>query len=134
MTDVGSLKQFLGLEIVQSEAGIKVSQQKYVAHLLLKFKMVECKAFKCPLLSGIKLGEFGESPLVDNSLSRQLVASFLYLTHSRPDLAYDVGFVARYMQEHHEIHCKATKRILHYVQGAKRFGVQYVVGSPIELV
>ena len=82
MTDLGLLKQFLGLEIEQSEAGIKISQQKYVADRLLKFKMVECKAAKCPFLLGIKLGEFGESPLVDSSLYRPLVGSLLYIIHS----------------------------------------------------
>ena len=86
MTDLGLLKQFIGLEIEQYEQGIKVSKKNYVVDLLLKFKIVEFKAAKCPLLSGIKLGEVGESPLVDNSLYKQLVGSLLYLTHYRPDL------------------------------------------------
>ena len=128
------LKQFLGLEIEQSNQGIKVSQQKYAANLLLKFKMDEFKASKFSFLSGIKLGEFGESPLVDNSLYRQLIGSLLYIRHSRPDLEYGVGVVAIYMHQNHEIHWKETKRILHYVQGNRHFGVHYVAGSPLELV
>ena len=98
MTGLGLLKQFLGLEIKKYERGIKVIQRKYASYLLLKFNMAECKETKCPFLSGIKLGEFGESPLVDNSLYRQLVGSLLYLTKSQPDLEYVVGVVARYMQ------------------------------------
>ena len=82
MTDLGLLKRFLGLEIEQSDAGIKVSQPKYAAYLLLKFKMDECKAAKFPFLSRIKLGDFGASPLVDNSLYIQVVGSLLYLIHS----------------------------------------------------
>ena len=39
MTDLGLLKQFLGLEIEQSEKGIKVSQQKYDSYLFFKFNM-----------------------------------------------------------------------------------------------
>ena len=50
MTDLGLLKQFLGLEIEQSDAGIKESQSKYDIYLLLKFKMDECKESKCPFL------------------------------------------------------------------------------------
>ena len=134
MTDLGLLRQFLVLGIELSEAGIKVSQPNYVLDLLLKFKMVECKAPKCPFLSGIKLGEFGASPSVDKSLYIQLVGSLMYLTHSRPDLEYDVGYVYIYMHENNEIHWKAAKRILHYVQGTKHFGVHYVVSSPLELV
>ena len=44
------------------------------------------------------LGEFGESPLVDNLLYTQLVRSLLYITHSPTNLAYYVGVVSRYMQ------------------------------------
>ena len=66
MTDLDLLRQFLGLEIVQSEEGIKVSQKIYTADLLMKFKMDECKESKFPFLSGIKLHEFVASPLVDN--------------------------------------------------------------------
>ena len=55
MTDLGLLKQFLGLEIKKYDAGIKVSQSKYVADLLLKFNMDECKETKCPFLSRVKL-------------------------------------------------------------------------------
>ena len=47
---------------------------------------------------------------------------------------YVVGVVARYMQDPHEIHWKDVKRILHYVQGTKYFGIHYVANSPLELV
>ena len=70
---------------------------------------------KIPFLYGIKLGEVGDSPLVDWSLYRQLVESLLYLAHSRPDLAYVVGFVDKYVHNPHDIHWKASKRILQYV-------------------
>ena len=39
MTDLGLLKQFLGLEIEKYEVGIKFIQQKYDVDILLKFKM-----------------------------------------------------------------------------------------------
>ena len=54
--------------------------------------------------------------------------------HSQHCLDYEVGVVARYIQEPHEIHWKDAKRILHYVQGTKHFGIHYVASSPIELV
>ena len=44
MIDLCLLRQFLGLEIEQSEAGIKVNQPKYDAGLLLKFIMEKFKA------------------------------------------------------------------------------------------
>ena len=106
MTDLGLLKQFLGLEIVQYEAGTKVSQKMYASDLLSNFKMTECNKSKFSFLSSIKLGEVGDSPFVDNSLYRQIVEILLYITHSLPDLAYVVGVLSIYMQQPHHIHWK----------------------------
>jgi hypothetical protein len=53
--------------------------------------MTDCKSALTPFLSGVKLEDGGETPLVENTLYRQLVGSLLYLTHSRPDLSYVVG-------------------------------------------
>ena len=98
MIDVRLLKQFLGLEIEKSERWIKFIQQNYDSNLLFNFNMFECKASKFPFLTGIKLGEVGDSPLVDSSLYRHLVGSLLYLKNYRHDLAYSIGVVDRYMQ------------------------------------
>ena len=54
--------------------------------------------------------------------------------HSRPDLSYAVGVVSRYMQESHELHWNAAKRILRYVQGTITFGIHYAVGTSLNLL
>ena len=65
----------------------------------------------------------------------QLVGSLLYLTHSRPDLSFAIGPVARYiMQTPHESHWKATKRILRYIRGTIQFGIHYSTGRKPLLV
>jgi hypothetical protein len=114
MTNMGPLHFFLGLEISQDASSIKLSQAKYARDLLERFHMIDCKSTPTPFLSGVKLEDGGETPLVDSTLYRQLVGSLLYLTHSRPDLSYAVGIVSRFMQEPHELHWKATKPILRY--------------------
>jgi hypothetical protein len=103
---------FLGIEISQDASGIKLSQAKYARDLLEVFHMTDYKSASTPFLSGVKLEDGGETPLVDNTLYKQLVGIFLYLTHSRPDLSYAVGTVSRFMQEPHELHWKAAKCIL----------------------
>ena len=125
MTDLGLLRQFLGLEIEKSEREIKISQPKYDLDMINNFNMAECKASKSPFLSGIKMHEFGNSPLVDITLYRQLVGTFLYLTHTRTDFYYDLRAVERHMHQPHEIHWREEKIILQYVQGTKNFGVHY---------
>ena len=95
--------------------------------------MAECKETKSPFLSGIKLHEFGNSPMVDITLYRKLVGSLLYLTHTRTYLSYVVSVVARHMHQPHELHWKAAKRILQYVQGTNKFRVHYIASSSLQL-
>ena len=125
MTDLGLLRQFLGLEIEKNGKGIMMTQTKYASDLMNKFNMAECKEAKSPFLSGIKLHEFGNSPLVDITLYKQLVGSFLYLTHTRPDLYYDVSVLEINIHQPHVFHWRVEKIILQYVQGTKNFGVHY---------
>jgi hypothetical protein len=96
--------------------------------------MTDCKSSPTPFLSGVKLEDGGETPLVDNTLYRQLVGSLLYLTHSRPYLSYAVGTVSRFMQEPHELHWKDAKHILRYVQGTITFGIHYATDSTLDLI
>jgi hypothetical protein len=77
--------------------------------------MTNCKSAPTPFLSGVKLEDGGDTPLVESTLYRQLVGIFLYLTHSIPDLSYAIGTVSRFMQEPHELHWKDAKHILRYV-------------------
>ena len=66
---------------------------------------------------GVKISTTCTSHEVDATLYRQLVHSLLYLTHFHPDLSFDIGHVARYMQTPHESHWKEAKRILWYIRG-----------------
>ena len=62
---------------------------------------------------------------VDSSLYRSMISSLLYLTASRPDISYSVGFCARYQASPKESHMIALKRIIKYVKSIFDFGVWY---------
>jgi hypothetical protein len=79
--------------------------------------MEYCKPVTCHFQYGVKLASTYTYPEVDATLYRQLVGSLLYLTHTRPDLYFVVGLVARYLKTPHESHWKAIKSILQYVWG-----------------
>ena len=134
MTDLGYLHYFLGLQVLQSKEGISLSQSKYACDLLRRFHMEDCKPAPSPFQSGVKLSLTCTSPEVDATLYRQLVGSLLYLTHSRPDISFVVGLVARYMQHPHESHWKAAKRIIRYIRGTVQFGIHYSTGATPLLV
>jgi hypothetical protein len=96
--------------------------------------MTDCKSAPSSFLSRVKLEDGRDTPLVDNTLYKQLVGSLLYLTHSRPDLSYAVGAVSIFMQEPHELHWKSAKRILRYIQGTITFGIHYATDSTLDLI
>ena len=104
MTDLGLLSQFLGLEISQSDIGIKVHHYKYALDLLKNIIMKDCKPSKTPFLSGVKLEEVQSTPLENNTLDMKMVGCILYLTHTRPDIFYVVSVDSKHMDQPHEIH------------------------------
>eukprot|EP00253_Pinus_taeda_P006817 PITA_06817 len=114
MTDLGHLHYFLGLQVLQSKEGISLSRSKYACDILRHFHMEDCKPAPSPFQSGVKLSVSCTFPEVDATLYRQLVGKLLYLTHTRPDLSFVVGLVARFLQNPRESHWKAAKRILRY--------------------
>eukprot|EP00253_Pinus_taeda_P018038 PITA_18038 len=97
MTNLGHLHYFLGLHVLQSKEGISLSQSKYAYDLLCHFHMEDCKPASSPFQSGAKLSVTCTSPKVDTTLYRQLVGKILYMTHTRPDLSFVVGLIARFI-------------------------------------
>ena len=91
MTNLGLLSQFLGLEIDQSQNGIKLHHYKYDLYFLNKLNMKYCKLSKTPFLSRVNLEEAGSSPMVNNTLYMQLIGCLLYLTYTQHDLYYVVS-------------------------------------------
>ena len=115
MTDIGHLHYFLGLQVLQSKEGISLSESKYACDLLHHFHMEDCKPAPSPFHYRAKLLVTCTSPEIDATLYHQLVGKLLYLTHTCPDLSFAVGIIAQFMQNPHESHWKAAKRILRYV-------------------
>eukprot|EP00253_Pinus_taeda_P034206 PITA_34206 len=86
MTDMGFLRYFLGIEVVQNEKGIFISQARYVDQVLSRFSMEECKATITPTVMGLKLSREDSSKDFDPSLYKSIVGSLMYLTATRPDI------------------------------------------------
>jgi hypothetical protein len=62
---------------------------------------------------------------VDATQYRRLVGSLRYLTHTRPDLVFSVGYVSRFMLRPTTEHQQAVKRIIRYVAGTLDHGLYY---------
>ena len=75
--------------------------------------------------------------MVDATNYRSIVGSLGYLVNTRPDLAYSVGYVSRFMEAPREEHLVAVKHIPCYVPRTSGWGVRYCAGrgrKKLELV
>ncbi|KAJ3703208.1 hypothetical protein LUZ61_006913 [Rhynchospora tenuis] len=100
-------------------------KKAYAKDILKKNKMDECNPVSTPMEFGAKLSKFEGGDRVDASKYRSLVGSLRYLTCTRPDIAYSVGVVSRFMEEPKYSHWKAIKRILRYIKGTEALGLFY---------
>jgi hypothetical protein len=77
----------------------------------------------------LKLLKEGSSPAVNATEYRSEIGSLRYLCNSRPDLAYAVGYLSRFMEAPRQEHLAAVKRVLRYVAGTLNWGVHYHPGG-----
>jgi hypothetical protein len=125
MTDLGKMKYFLGVEVTQYELGILIQQCKYAEEILKRFGTENCNTVKSPIVTGCKLvRDEGGKPVYAREF-KQIVGCLMYLLATRPDLAYSVCLVARFMDRPTEMHMMAIKRILRYLKGTLTHGVMY---------
>jgi hypothetical protein len=73
----------------------------------------------------LKLSRDSTTDEVNATQYRRLVGSICYLTHTRPDLAFSVGYVSQFMQRPTTKHQQAVKRIIRYVAGTLDHDIYY---------
>jgi hypothetical protein len=71
---------FLGLEVWQFPDEIFPSQGKYTIEILKRFGMLDCKAITTPMVTNLKLLNDASSEIVDVTMYRQTIGSFMYFT------------------------------------------------------
>ncbi|XP_051206119.1 secreted RxLR effector protein 161-like [Lolium perenne] len=68
---------------------------------------------------------YSTAPPADTTLYRSIVGSLRYLVHTRPDIAYAVGYVSRFMENPTTEHMSAVKHVLQYIAGTRSYGCHY---------
>ena len=125
MTDLGRMRYFLGIEVIQSDVGIFICQRRYAREMLAWLNMIECNSVRNPIVPGTTLSKDNEGTIVDATKFKQVVGSLMYLTVTRPDLMFGVSLLSRYMATPKASHWAATKRIMRYVKGTIEYGILY---------
>ncbi|RDY14473.1 hypothetical protein CR513_00462, partial [Mucuna pruriens] len=110
MTNLGLLFYFLGMEFVTAREEVSYA---------------DCNSAQTPVDCGIKLEKEGSDKLIDATLYKQIVGSLRFLCNNRPDIAYGVGLISRFMDNPRLLHLLTTKRILRYVKGTLNYGLLF---------
>ncbi|RVW13626.1 Retrovirus-related Pol polyprotein from transposon RE1 [Vitis vinifera] len=91
MTDLGKMRYFLGVEVLQKTDGIYISQKKYALDVFKRFGMEESNYVHSPIVIGFKVFKDENGVKVDATFFKQIVGSLMYLTATRPDLMFIKG-------------------------------------------
>jgi hypothetical protein len=126
MSDLGLLTYYLGIEVQQKLGEITLCQEAYAKRILENCGMEDCNPTQVPMEPRLKLSKKSEAPAVDATEYRSVVGSLRYLVNTRPDLAYSVGIVSRYMEAPTTEHWAAVKHILRYIKGTTDYGIVYL--------
>lgn len=125
MTDLGKMRYFLGLEVLQRSDGIFLCQKRYALEMLQRFGLDRSNSVHNPIVPGVKLTKNESGVKVDKTYYRQIVGSLMYLTSTRPDMMFVVNLISRYMENPTELHLQVAKRVLIYLIGTTEFGIFY---------
>nr|GEW05451.1 putative ribonuclease H-like domain-containing protein [Tanacetum cinerariifolium] len=134
MSSMGELKFFLGLQVKQKKDGIFISQDKYVAEILRKFRLTDTKSASTPIDTKNTLLKDLDGEDVDVHTYRSIIGSLMYLTLSTPDIMFAVYACARFQMTPKASHLHAVKRIFRYLKGKPHLGLWYPKDSPFDLV
>ncbi|KAH9150574.1 hypothetical protein LEN26_004051 [Aphanomyces euteiches] len=140
--DMGPIHYILGLKIIRDRKKrlIHISQPLNALNMLKRFQLDRARPATIPLNEVLKASD---SPTEDQTKSeayaamhasyRQGVGSLMYLMlGTRPDLAYAVQSLSRFLNRPGKKHFGEMKRIMRYVAGTMNYGLLYR-GSELDL-
>ena len=88
--------------------------------------MEDCKTILTPISQGESLSRDDGCEMVDEKIYRSLVGSFMFLTTTKPDIAYVV-------HQPSQNHMRDSKIILRYVKGKRDCGIHYFSNKDLVL-
>ena len=130
----GPATSILGMKIERNRVSrtISLSQPSYIESILNDFGMADCNPAHTPMEENLKLS-IKMSPETPDDRTRmksvpyrELVGKLLYLAiATRPDIAYAVGVLCRFVENPGPDHWHAAKHILRYLQGTIHMRLSY---------
>ena len=118
----------MGIEVLKTKSGLCLNQRKYCFELLHEFGLLACKPVMTPLPENIVLAheESDDDKYLRNITNYQkLVGKLIYLTMTRPDIAYAVHCLSQHMHAPLQSHFNLGLRVLRYLKLAPGSGIGF---------
>jgi hypothetical protein len=125
MADLGKQHFYLRLDVNQTSTSTMVRQGAYAMKIMWAAALAGCNSSHTPMDQCLKLSKSSTTLAVNPTKYRRIIGALRYLVNTRPDLAYAVGYVSRFMEEPTKEHLLAVKRVLQYVVGTVHQGCFY---------
>ena len=134
MKDLGDASFVLGILIQRdrSRGILGLSQRNYIDKVLKRFGMQDSKPGDTPVAKGDKfsLNQCPKNNLEVKEMQKipyaSAVGSLMYAqVCTRPDIAYIIGMLGRYLSNPGMDHWKAAKRVMRYLQRTKDHMLTY---------
>lgn len=97
MSDLGKLSYYLGIEVDQNGESIVLKQTRYARKVIEREGMSDCNPTSYPMDPKEQLTSDERGEAVDATMFKSIVGGLRYLVRTRPDIAYSVGIISRYM-------------------------------------
>ena len=123
--DLGPLRYFFGMEFARSKKGSFISQRKNKLDLLSETGLLGCKATETPIEPNLKLQPTSPVEVIDKEKYQCIVRRLIYLSHTRPNIAFVVSMVIQFMHSPNQGHLDVVYRILRDLKGTLRKGLLY---------
>ena len=136
---IGNGEIFVGIQIERDRVNktLFLHQEAYTKKILSRFKMSESKTVSTPADPNVKLMPNENDTIESHNIPfREAVGSLMFLAVvTRPDIAFAVNSVSKYLSDHNDSHWQAVNRIFRYLVGTTKLGILYTSGgSMLELV
>ncbi|GKB21501.1 retrovirus-related pol polyprotein from transposon TNT 1-94 [Tanacetum coccineum] len=113
--------------------GIFICKSQYTLVLLKKHEMEKCDTISTPMAT-TKLDADLQGAQVDQTKYLSMIGGLMYLTASRPDIAFATFVCARYQARPTMKNLKEVKRIFQYLRQTINMGLWYSKDSGFELI
>lgn len=131
MKDLGQCHTFLGIEISRNrkDRTIHLCQKSYIEKVLRVFGMESATGKATPMEANgtqILKANTKQASEEDIKLFQSIIGSLMYaMIQTRPDIAFAVCFLSRFLSNPTAAHIQAAHRVLRYLGHTKTLGVTY---------